>query len=104
LSTVLGSDSERARAVAVAAVHRQRRQHRSAKTEERLGGGLAHLAALDRLKDLLQLSTEEDRDDRRRRLVGAQAVILPSGRDRRPQQPLVLVDRLDHGRAEEQEL
>ena len=62
------------------------------------------LALLDRPEHLLELGAEEDRDDRRRRLVGAEAVVLARRGDRRAQQPLVLVDGLDHGRAEEQEL
>ncbi len=61
-------------------------------------------AALDRLEDLLQLGAEEDRDDRGRRLVGAQPVVLAGVGDRRAQQLLVPVDGLDDRRAEEQEL
>ena len=38
--------------------------------------GRVALARLDRVEDLLELGAEEDRDDRRRRLVGAQAVVL----------------------------
>ena len=53
---------------------------------------------------LLQLGAEEDRDDRRRRLVRAEAVILADVRDRRAQQRLVRVDRGDDRGAEEQEL
>ena len=62
------------------------------------------LAGGDRLEDFLQLAAEEDRDDRRRRLVGAEAVVLADVGDRGAQQPLVLVDRLDHRRAEEEEV
>ena len=101
---MLPGEGERARPVAIAAVHGQRRQHRGAQAEERLRGGLADLAALDRAEDLLELGAQEDRDDRRRGLVGAQAMILPGRGDRCPQQPLVLVDGLDDRRAEEQEL
>ena len=60
-------------------------------------------AGLDRQERLLELGAEEDRDDRRRRLVGAEAVILAGVGDRRAQQLLVRVDGLDDGRAEEQE-
>ena len=61
-------------------------------------------AGLDRAEHLLELGAQEDRDDRRRRLVGSEAVVLPGARDRRAQQRLVLVDGLDDRRAEEQEL
>ena len=57
----------------------------------------------DRLEHLVELGAEEDRDDRRRRLVGTEAVVLADVGDRGPQQALVLVDRLDHRGAEEQE-
>ena len=80
------------------------RQHRRAQLEE--GGrrvGIA-LPGRDRLEDFLQLGAEEDRDDRRRRLVGAQAVVLADVGDRGAQQALVLVDRLDHRGAEEEEV
>ena len=62
------------------------------------------LAGGDRLEGLLQLGAEEDRDDRRRRLVGAEPVVLADVGDRGAQQALVLVDRLDHRRAEEEEV
>ena len=62
------------------------------------------LAGLDRVEDLLELGAEEDRDDRRRRLVGAQAVVLADVGDRGAQQRLVLVDGREHRGAEEQEL
>ena len=61
-------------------------------------------AGRDRLEDLLQLAAEEDRDDRRRRLVGAEPVVLADVGDRGAQQPLVLVHRLDHRGAEEEEV
>ena len=62
------------------------------------------LAGRDRLEDLVQFGAEEDRDDRRRGLVGAEAVVVADVRGRGAQQPLVLVDGLDHRRAEEEEL
>ena len=56
-----------------------------------------------RVERLLELGAEEDRDDRRRRLVGAEAVVLADARDRRAQQGRVVVDGSDHRGAEEQE-
>ena len=101
---LVAGERERARAVAVAAVLGQRRQHGRSEAQERLRRRLRDLAALDRVEHLLELGAEEDRDDRRRRLVGAEPVVLALRRDRRAKQALVLVDGLDHGRAEEQEL
>ena len=45
----------------------------------------------------------EDRDDRRRRLVGAEAVLVARRGDAGAQQSGVLVHRLQHGGEEEQE-
>jgi len=45
------------------------------------------LAAGDRLEDLVQFGAEEDRDDRRRCLVGAEPVVLADVGDRGAQQP-----------------
>ena len=74
---LVAGEGERARAVAIAAVERQRGQHGGAESKERAGLGGLHLAGLDRREDLLQLNAKKDRDDRRRRLVGAEAVVLP---------------------------
>jgi hypothetical protein len=51
----------------------------------------------------LELVAEEDRDDRRRRLVRAEAVVLARVGHRGAQERLVLVDGRDDRRAEEQE-
>jgi hypothetical protein len=90
--------------VAIAAVQRQRRQRGRAEAEEAVAGVGRRLAAGDRLEDALQLAAQEDRDDRRRRLVGPEPVVLADVGDRRAQQRLVLVDGLQDGGAEEQEL
>ncbi len=58
----------------------------------------------DLVEDVGELVAEEDRDDGRRRLVGAEPVIIGGRRDGRPQQPAELVHRPDHGGAEHQEL
>jgi hypothetical protein len=68
------------------------------------GLGLLGAALLDLLEDVRELVAQEDRDDRRRRLVGAQAVVVARVRDDRPQQRRVLVHRADDRRAEHQEL
>ena len=59
---------------------------------------------LDLLEDVGQHVAEEDRDDRRRRFVGAEAVIVAGAGDAEAQQPLELVDGAQHGGAEHQEL
>ena len=74
------------------------RQHRRAEPHELARRRHVDLAARERVEDVLQLGAEEDRDDRRRRLVGAQAVVLPGGGHRGAQQALVGVDGLDRPR------
>ena len=101
---LVAGEGERAGAVAVARVLGEVRQHRGAQAHQLAGGADARLARDDRVEHLLQLGAEEDRDDRRRGLVGPEAVVLAGARDRRPQQPLVLVDRGDDGGGEEEEL
>ena len=61
-------------------------------------------ALLDLLEDVGELVAQEDRDDRRRGLVGAQAVIVAGVGHGDAQQLGVLVHGADHGRAEDQEL
>ena len=52
------------------------RQHGGAELEVALRRRRVARAGLDRPEDLLQLGAEEDRDDRRRRLVGPEPVVL----------------------------
>ena len=66
--------------------------------------GPAQLALLDLGQDVRQHVAEEDRDDGRRGLVGAQPVIVARRGDRGPEQVGVDVDRPDHGAEEDQEL
>jgi hypothetical protein len=66
--------------------------------------GRFRAAFFDLLEDVGEHVAEEDRDDRRRRLVRAEAVIVAGAGDRRPQQALPLVDRTHDRRAEDQEL
>lgn len=69
-------------------------------------GLLALLGAAlgDLVEDVGQLLAEEDRDDRGRGLVGAEAVVVGRRGHRRAQQATVFVHTADDGRAEHQEL
>ena len=71
-----------------------------------LAAGLGRLGAalLDLLDDVLEHVAQEDRDDRRRGLVGAQAVVVAGVGDGHAQQVAVLGDGADHGHQEDQEL
>ena len=64
----------------------------------------ARLAVHDHLDDLGELVAQEDGHDRRRRLVGAQAMIVAAARGTGAQEVLVLVHGLDHGGEEDDEL
>ncbi len=102
---LVAGEGERAGAVAVAGVARQLRQDADAGVED--AARLCRLGAarlLDLLEDVRQLIAEEDRDDRRRRFVGAEAVVVAGAGDRVAQQPLELVDGAQHGGAEDEEL
>ncbi len=59
---------------------------------------------LDLLEDVGQLVAEEDRDDRRRRFVRAEAMVVAGAGNRVAEQPLELVDGAEHGAAEHEEL
>ena len=61
-------------------------------------------ALLDLLEHVGELVAQEDRDDRRRGFVRAQAVIVAGRGDDGPQQALVLLHGTQHGRAEHEEL
>ena len=56
----------------------------------------------DAVHDGLQLLTEEDREDRGRRLLRAEAVVISGKRDRAAQKLLILVHALDERRQEQQ--
>ena len=68
--------------------------------------GLVLLAPslLDLIDDVLEHVAEEDRDDRRRGLVGAQAVVVGGVRDRDAEQVAVAGDGAEHGGQEDEEL
>ena len=85
-------------------MERQRRQHRRSEPEEVAGGTVGRFASSNRIKGPFQLAAKEDRDDRRRRLICAETVILTDVGDAGPQQLLVAVNSRDHGNAEKEEL
>jgi hypothetical protein len=91
-------------AVAVARVARQLGQHEDAGVELAAVLGRLRAALLDLLEDVRQHVAEEDRQDRRRRLVCAETMIVAGAGDAGAQQPLPAVDRADHRRAEHEEL
>jgi hypothetical protein len=62
------------------------------------------LALFQLLEHVGQLLAQEDRDNRRRRLVGVQAVVVAAGGHGHAEQVAVLVHGADHRRAEHQEL
>ena len=64
----------------------------------------ARLSVHDHLDDLGELVAQEDGHDRRRRLVGTQAMIVAAARGTGAQEVLVLVHGLDHGGEEDDEL
>ena len=83
---------------------RQVGQHRDAQAEEALPFlFLRRTRFLDLLEDVLQLVAQEDRDDRGRGFVGAQAVVVPRAGNACQQQILVLLHRAHDRGAEEEE-
>ena len=101
---LVAGERERARAVAVARVARQLRQHHDARVERAAVLGRLRAALFDLLEDVGQHVAEEDRENRRRRFVRAEAMIVARARDAGAQQALPLVDRAQHGGAEHEEL
>ena len=86
---LVAGEGERAGAVAVAGVARQRRQHRRRRSS-RMPPCFVLLAPPFSIcsKMSVQHVAEEDRDDRRRGFVGAQAMIVAGAGDGRAQQAL----------------
>ena len=62
------------------------------------------LAGLDRIQNSLQLVADEHGDDRRRRLVRAQTVIVAGRSDGNAEQILIFVNSLDNGGQKQDEL
>ena len=101
---LVAGERERAGAVAIARVARQLRQHADAEVlNAALLGGLG-AALLDLLEDVGEHLAEEDRQNRRRRLVRAKTMIVAGAGDAGAQQSLPAIDGAKHGRAEHQEL
>ena len=93
---LVAGEGERAGAVAVAGIARQLRQHADADIEDAAALGRLGAAGLfDLLEDVGELVAEEDRDDRRRRFVGAEPMVVAGAGDAEAQQPLELVDRAE---------
>ena len=82
----------------------QGRQRRDADLHRPAGLGALGPALLDLLDDVLEHVAEEDRDDRRRGLVGAQAVVVAGVGDGQPEQVAVAGDGHQHRGQEDQEL
>ncbi len=101
---LVAGEGERAGAVTVARVARQLRQDADADVERATVLRRLRAALLDLLEDVGEHVAEEDRQDRRRRLVCAQAMIVARARDAGAQQTLPPIDGTEHGRAEDQEL
>ena len=101
---LVAGEGERRGPVAVRGVGGQDRQRRHPELEivavlRRGGRSLFELA-----DDVDQLGAQEDRHDRRRRLVGAQPVVVARVGDARPEQVGMDVDAADDGQQEREEL
>ena len=101
---LVAGKGERARAVAVAGVLRQAGQRVDADGEGATRLRAGRLPLLDLLEDVGELLAEEDRDDRRRGLVGPEAVVVAAVGHDRPEEITVEMDGPDHRRAEHEEL
>ena len=101
---LVAGECERRRAVAVRRVARQRRQRRHAEAHRVLALlGLRRGARDDVVDDVGELLAEVDRDDRRRRFIRTEAMVVASVRDRAAQQVRVHIDRAHHRREEHDE-
>ena len=83
---LVAGESERRGAVAVAGVLRQLGQHADADVEHAARFGALGVAFFELIDDVLELRAEENRNDRRRRFVGAEPVIVGGVRDADAQQ------------------
>ena len=100
----VAGEGERAGAVAVARVLGQVGQRVDADGQRALLLGAGRAALGDLVEHVGELVAEEDRDDRRRGLVGAEAVVVAGRGDDGAQQAAVLVHGADDRGAEHQEL
>ena len=101
---LVAGEGERRGTVAVGGVLRDSRQNCSAQIHLGLVNVGVVLAGLDGIQNSLQLIADEHGDDRRRRLVRAQAVIVAGRSDGNAEQILIFVNRLDNGGQKQDEL
>ncbi len=99
----IAGESERTRTVTIGQVQGQAREARDAQLHAHAAARRAGLALHDGVQDLAEHAAEEDGDDGRRGLAGAQAVVVAGGGRRRAEEEGVAIDRLDHRGGEEQE-
>ena len=100
---LVAREGKRRGAVAVRVVDEEVRQGLDAQVHVGVLGARVLLAVDQRLDHVPQLVAQEDGDDGRRRLVGAQAVVVARTGHRRAQDVLVVVHGLDRGREKHQE-
>ena len=100
---LVAGEGERARAVAVSVVLQEVREHGHAQIHCHALGGRVLLVGDERIHDGAQLVAQEDGHDRRRGLVGAQAMVVAGRRHGHAQELLVIVDRLDDARQKHEE-
>ena len=101
---LVAREGEGARTVAVGRVALEVRQHVNAEVEllaQRMRGGFARGKRVD---DARKLIAQEDRDNGRRSLVRAQAMVVSAARNAHAQQVLIIVDRFDDAGEEYDEL
>ena len=101
---LVAGEGERRGPVAVGGVGGEDRQRGDAELDRAALLGGRGRALLELGDDVLELRAEEDRDDRRRGLVGAQAMVVAGVGDARPEQVGVDVDAADDRHEERQEL
>ena len=100
----VSGERERAGSVAIARIGGQVWQRIHANDHGALAFGRRRRTLGNLLEYIGELVTEEDRDDRRWRLIGTEPMIVGRRGDRDTQQPAELVDRPDHRPAENKEL
>ena len=101
---LVAREGEGAGAVAVRGVLLDAGQVADAEIEDALGRGVGRGALLDGVEDVAELGAEEHGHDGRRRLVGAQAVVVAGAGDGGAEQAAVGVDGLQGGAEEVEEL
>ena len=101
---LVARERERRRAIAVGVVLLDLGQPRDAELDHRLLGVRRDVlpAAISSMTRV-SICAHEDRDDRRRRFVGAEPMLVARGADAGAEQARVLVHRLEHGGEEDEE-